>query len=150
VGNQAGRSITITIALLAALAGAAGAPPSAAQEAPPADGAVELVRLVVRPGHEAEIERFLARLAEAARRTEAPVRWRVHRRVDGEHPLYVLVLRAPDAAALETWGDLTAAAVLERAYGGEEARSILALRETALEGLARERFVALPALDLGP
>lgn len=129
---------------IAALAFATAAP--AAEEVAPRPG-VELIRLEVRAGHEAGMERFLARLAEAARRTDAPVRWRAHRRVDGERPLYVLVLRAETAAELDAWGDLTASATLERAYGAEEAKRLLALREEALQGMQRERFVPAPALS---
>jgi hypothetical protein len=140
------RSYAWIPAATAALALAVVVPPAAA-EAPSVPGAEsELIRLDVRPGREADIEQFLARLAEAARRTGAPVRWRAHRRVDGERPLYVLVLQATSAEDLEAWGDLTASATLERAYGPEEARRLLALREEALGGMVRERFTARPEL----
>lgn len=147
--GSSARRLGIAIALLGglALAGAAGAEP--AVEGTPASGELtELIRLEVRPGQEAAIERFLARLADAARRTGAPIRWRVHRRVDGERPLYVVVLRATSAEQLAAWGELTAGATLEQAFGADEARRLLALREAALAGLARERFVAAPALGL--
>jgi hypothetical protein len=135
------------VPLLAALAFAAGG--GAAEEgAVGGGGPTELIRLQVRPGREADLERFLARLVEAARKTDAPVRWRTHRRVDGERPLYVLVLQAADAAELDAWSNLTASATLERAYGAEEARRLLALREEALESMQRERFVPQPELSL--
>jgi hypothetical protein len=140
------RPVLRLAAALAALALAAAAPAAAEPAAAPRSEA-ELIRLEVRPGHEAEMERFLTRLAEAARRTGAPVRWRAHRRVDGERPLYVLVLQADTAAELDAWGGLTASATLERAYGAEEAKRLLALREAALEGVQRERFAAAPALS---
>lgn len=138
--TAAGRAAAFLIALLLAC----GAAPARADE-PPA----EWIRLTVRPGGEAALEQFLAKLTDAARRTSAPVRWTVHRRVDSERPLYLLVLRAADDEQLAAWGSLTASEALERAYGAEEARRILALREQALEGVERERFVAQPALDLG-
>lgn len=149
--SHSGRFAPNPIALVAALAFLlAAGPRSAAAESAPAPGApVELVRLTIRPGHESEIERFLARLAEAARRTGAPVRWSAHRRIEGDRPVYLLVLRGGSEAELDDWGELTASEALERAYGAEEARRLLALREVALEGVQRERFVAAPALDLG-
>jgi len=134
------RALPLVFAVLLAAAPPAGAAEEAAPEA------VELIRLSVRPGHEAEMERFLARLADAARRTGEPVRWRAHRRVGGDRPLYVLVLRAASGEQLDAWSGLTASATLERAYGREEAARVLALRESALEGMERERFVAMPAL----
>lgn len=143
--RRTGRLALLTTFLVAVLAPAA---PSPAAEETPLAAHAELVRLAVRPGHEAEFERFLARLAEGARRTGAALRWTAHRRVDGERPLYVLVLRGSEAE-LDAWGELTASDALERAYGAEEARRLLALREAALEGVQRERFVALPALALG-
>ncbi len=107
----------------------------------------ELIRLTVRTGHEAEIEHFLERLATAARRTGAPVRWRTHRQLDGERPLYVLVLRASSKEQLDAWRSLTVGATLERAYGVGEARRLLALREAALESMHHERFVPQPELS---
>ncbi|MEB2345019.1 MAG: hypothetical protein OZ948_09770 [Deltaproteobacteria bacterium] len=133
-----------TVGLWAVLAVATARPSAGAPEARPA--AAEIIRLTVREGHETQIEEFLARLAEAARRTKAPVRWRVHRRVDGERPLYVLVLQAPSAEQLEAWSSLDASSTLQAAYGGDEAQRLLALREAALEGMQRERFLAQPAL----
>jgi hypothetical protein len=124
------------------------APPSAAEQAA-ADGGerTELIWLSVRPGHEASIERFLEKLADGARRTGAPVRWRVHRQLDGERPVYVVVLRAPSAEEIAAWRSLTPNSTLEQAYGAEEAQRLLALREEALEGMRQERFVAQPALS---
>jgi hypothetical protein len=140
--DRTSRMISLVAALLLAATPAAGA---AAEAAATGAESIELIRLSVRAGHESEMERFLARLAEAARRTGEPVRWRVHRRVGGERPLYVFVLRGR-AEQLDAWSGLTASATLERAYGAEEAARILALRESALEGLERERFVAEPEL----
>ncbi|HSJ98128.1 MAG TPA: hypothetical protein VLC53_13690 [Myxococcota bacterium] len=141
--DRTSRTISLVAALLLAATPAAGAAAEAAATGPES---IELIRLSVRAGHEAEMERFLARLAEAARRTGEPVRWRVHRRVDRDHPLYVVVLRASRVDQLDAWSGLTASGALERAYGAEEAARILALRESALEGLERERFVAEPEL----
>lgn len=121
-------------------------PGGAADEAASGGQPVDLIRLTVRPGHVADLEHFLVRLADAARRTGAPVRWRVHRRVDADPPVYVLVLRAARAEQLEAWSGLTASATLERAYGTQEAARLLALRESALESLVRERFVGEPTL----
>lgn len=141
------RNLGIAIVLLAGLGLAAAAGAEATAEGAAARGEViELIRLEVRPGQEAAMERFLTRLAEGARRTGAAIRWRVHRRVDGEHPLYVIVLRATSNEQLEAWGDLTASTTLEQAFGADEARRLLALREQALLGLTRERFVPVPAL----
>lgn len=141
------RKLRIAIVLLAGLGLAAVAGAGSAAEGTAARGEIiELIRLEVRPGQEAAMERFLARLAEGARRTGAAIRWRVHRRVDGERPLYVIVLRATSTEQLEAWGDLTASATLEQAFGADEARRLLALREHALLGLTRERFVPVPAL----
>jgi len=136
------KPISLVAALLLA---AAPATAIAAEASATAPESIELIRLSVRPGHEAEMERFLAQLADAARRTGEPVRWRVHRRVGGERPLYVFVLRG-SAGQLDAWSGLTASGTLERAYGAEEAARILALRESALEGMERERFVAQPEL----
>lgn len=135
--------------LLAVLAITVGSSVAVAAEEAPAqrEATDELIRLTVRPGHEAEIERFLERLATAARRTGAPVRWRTHRQLDGERPLYVLVLRASSPEQLDTWRSLTVSATLERAYGADEARRLLALREAALEGMHHERFVPQPRLS---
>lgn len=135
-----------TMVLLLSLAAA----PARAEERETAGGGwqAEVIRLHVRPGHTAEIERFLAKLAEGARRTGEQVRWRTHRQIDGERPVYLVVLRAATAAELEAWQSLSATATLERAYGADEARELLALREAALEGIQRERFVAQPALSL--
>lgn len=141
------RHLGIAIALLAGLGLAAAAGAEAPDGGSAAPGEVtELIRLEVRPGQEAAMERFLARLAEGARRTGAAIRWRVFRRVDGERPRYVIVLRATSNEQLEAWGDLTASATLEKAFGADEARRLLALREEALVGLTRERFVLEPAL----
>jgi len=143
------RPTTFVSLLIGFVLAVVAAPPGAAEQAAAGGGEqTELIRLSVRPGHEASIERFLEKLAEGARRTGAPVRWRVHRQLDGERPLYVVVLRAADAVQLDAWGSLTASATLERAFGAEEARRLLALREDALEGMQRERFVAQPALSL--
>lgn len=149
MGRMISRFPWALASLLAALAIAVGSSSAgAADEASvPGDGPAELIRLTVRPGHEAEIERFLERLATAARRTDAPVRWRTHRQLDGERPVYVLVLRASSEEQLDAWGSLTASATLERAYGADEARRLLALREKALEGMQRERFVPQPELS---
>jgi hypothetical protein len=134
--------------LLLLLAVATAAPAAnAAEEAPASGPLIELIRLQVRPGQEGAMERFLAALADGARRADAPVRWRVHRRMDGERPLYVLVLRASNAEQLEAWSTLTASDTLERAYGAEEAQRLLALREAALESMQRERYEAQPSLS---
>lgn len=99
------RKLRIAIVLLAGLGLAAVAGAGSAAEGTAARGEIiELIRLEVRPGQEAAMERFLARLAEGARRTGAAIRWRVHRRVDGERPLYVIVLRATSTEQLEAWG----------------------------------------------
>jgi hypothetical protein len=139
------RTISLVAALLLAVTPAPGFAAEASSTTPES---IELIRLSVRPGHEAEMEQFLARLADAARRTGEPVRWRVHRRVGGERPLYVFVLRG-SAGQLDAWSGLTASGTLERAYGAEEAARILALRESALEAMERERFVAQPELGFG-
>jgi len=140
--DRTSRLLSLVAALLLAAAPASG---SAAEAAATGAESIELIRLSVRPGREADMERFLARLADAARRTGEPVRWRVHRRIGGERPLYVFVLRGR-AEQLDAWSGLTASGTLERAYGAEEAARILALRESALEGMERERFVAQPEL----
>jgi hypothetical protein len=106
----------------------------------------DVVTLTVRPGRDAEMEQFLERLAEAARRTGVGVRWRTHRRVEGDRPVYLLVLRGAETD-LDAWRGLTPTSILERAFGEREARRILALREQSLERMTRERFVARP--DLG-
>lgn len=142
------RTTTAVSLLIGFVLAVVAAPPGAAKKAA-ADGGeqTELIRLSVRPGHEASIERFLEKLAEGARRTGAPVRWRVHRQLDGERPVYVVVLRAASAVELDAWRSLTPSATLEQAYGAEEAQRLLALREDALEGMRQERFIAQPALS---
>jgi hypothetical protein len=138
--------IWVSTALLLLLAAA----PTRAEDREMVGGGwqAEVIRIHVRPGHEAEIERFLAKLVEGARRTGEQVRWRTHRQIDGERPVYLVVLRAATAAELEAWQSLSATATLEQAYGADEARDLLALREAALESIQRERFVAQPALSL--
>lgn len=127
------------------VATALGAP--IARAADVATGPVEVIRLTLHPGREADAERFLASLADAARTTGAAVHWRTLQRTDGDGALYVLVLQARDQAELESWAEFNPTQVLERAYGVARARELLALRESALARVERERMTPRP--DLG-
>ncbi len=134
--------LAIRLALACALLVAAGcgeraaAPPQAPPGAAPT-AEVDLLTITPKPGREAEVEEFLRALATAARATD--VRWTAHASVEREPASYVLVMRNVPRDR-EAWVSVAPGDVLERAFGAEEARRLLRLREDALEGLTRVRY----------
>ncbi len=114
-----------------------------AEDPPP----IEVIALDVRQERVAEFEEFLHRLAEASRRTRSPVRWTAHAPAQPDRHVYLVVLRPAGPRDAEEWSRFEPASVLTLAFGAEEARRILALREGSLAGLSRSAYTARPDLS---